>query len=227
MLITRKCQQKPGSPGSVQENNFPSSSSPEVVTSTESDSEDGESEDEMIEDNASYESPSFSPWASSNASSASQSSSVQQSASNPISFPDRNFQNYTAPVSTMHPAVPVSSTARDFEFSSQGPMLPFPVPHSTPNGTFEPFFGAESAVPLEADWGSYAGTGTTTPCYSSFGTPTSGTALSAQNCAQVMGSDVRSPMRATLILEASSSALSDVLKTLLDTNTKFTIETNH
>jgi hypothetical protein len=233
MLIARKSQGKNVSPASVQENTFRKSGPTERMSATESDSDAGESENEVIEEGAFCESPSLalSPATSSEASPAAQPKSVQQSASSSISFPDLNYQGYTASTPTMDPTAVMPSTPWDCGISAQDPMRPFPVSQTTSNELFESFFGADSVAPLGVDWGSYAGADIFPPSYDAFGTPISGAAYSiplrGQDYVQAMASTTRSPMRATLILEASSSALTDVVETLLKTNTKFTIETNH
>lgn len=232
MLIARKGKRKLESPPeSVQENKSRACSLVGGLATPGSDSEGGESEDGVFGEDMFCESPSLNHYTSSNALPTPQSPYILHSTSSSASSSDLNCHRYEAPASTMHSAAVMSSGPSDCGYSASDPMHFFPTLQTTSKGVFDSSYGADTMAPMEIDWGSYANTSTTTPGYDSFGSPVSGAAystpVSRQNSAQIMGPEGHSPMRATISLEASSSALTEILQTLLKTNTKFTIETNH
>ncbi len=67
--------------------------------------------------------------------------------------------------------------------------------------------------------------------YNSFGASLSGapnsTAVSRQDLVQIVGAEGHPPTRATLTLEASYTAVADMLKLFVETNTIFTTEISH
>lgn len=218
---------------SVQEDNSQTCSPSERVVSTESESEGGESEEDEIEEGASYNWASLSPLNSSRASPAPLPKSVQPSTSGHVASTDLNYHDYTVPNSTMGSRTEGSSASVDYGLSAHDQMFPFLGSQPSWDGGIEPSLPSESGAFWEPDWGSYTSTNSNPPGggYDLFTNPipnpACSTSVSGHDIAQIMGPATNSPVRTTLTLEASSSALTDVLKTLLETNTKFKIEANH
>jgi hypothetical protein len=229
MLIARRCQQNPEFPGSAREKDFRACSPVERHASPESDSEDGETEDEAIEEDFFCNTPSLAPCTSI-ALPALHSQSMLPPSLISNSLSKSNDHRYTAQASTMTPVAVECSTLSSSGTSAQESVHIFSTSQTISNGTFDSSFGAESVAPMQVNWASYGAPGTATSGYDSFGAPVSGPAhpppADVQDFMQIMGLEAPAPMRATLTLEATSSALSGVVETLLKTNTRFTIETN-